>query len=182
MSQRRAGFGLGVISLGVALALAPMSVASAASHKGKTHHQQAKKRPKPKHHQTTATTSASGSFNVSTVCDVLVNKAEGQKIESALAAAENAATFAQGKQELVSLFSTISKEAPAAEATMRSTPANVQAAFKALIGSEAQLNKSIASATSSSQLQADFTSAYQNPTFTADGGTVDSYSTAHCGS
>jgi hypothetical protein len=160
-----------ILVLGIAVALAPVSVASA-SH---SHHS-----TKHKTHKTTQTTKA-GLVPGGSVCTFLDNQGGSAKISSAIGSAVQSGNFASAQQTLLKLFSEIAKDAPAAEAALRSAPGNVQAAFKAMISYDAQFKTAIASATSFAGLGMALASLGNNPTLKSASTTVGQYATAKCG-
>jgi len=158
-----------ILVLGIALALVPVSVASAST-KHKTH----------KTHKTTQTTKA-GLVPGGSVCTFLDNQGGSAKISSAIESAVQSGNFASAQQTLLKLFSEIAKDAAAAEAALRSAPGNVQAAFKTMIGYDAQFKTAIASATSFAGLGMALASLGNNPTLKSASTTVGQYATAKCG-
>lgn len=187
VTRRRAATWMGVVALGVGLALFPTSVASAAQysttmrHGATAHEMSSHKKHKKKHKKAKAKTPVASS-SAKSVCSFLDNEAGSAKIASAVESAEQSGNFASAKQTLLDLFDQIAKDAPSAEADLRSAPANVQAAFKTMISYDAQFQTALENATSFSQLGSAFASLGNNPTLQAASSTVGSYATSLCGS
>jgi len=177
MGQRRILQAFSVTVLGVALACAPMAVASA--------NQKAKHHPKPKHHPTKSV--AKGGLNPGSQLCQTVSNAEsssgkvGTAIEQAIEQSATSGSYATVKQALLSAFNLISKEAGPAESALRSAPANVQAAMKGEFAFIGTYKTAIANSTSITQLETSMTSLPGAAEAEADAKTVTNYVTAQCG-
>jgi hypothetical protein len=132
--NRRFLQGVSVAVIGLALACAPMAVASA--HKAKHH--------KPKHHTSkTISKSKGGSNPTSSIC-VAVNSAQassgnlGSALEKVFTTAATG-DFATAKQEMIAAMNSALKEEGPTESALRSAPANVQTAMKGLFTFETNL-------------------------------------------
>jgi len=174
---------VGVLGLGVSLALAPMAPASASSHKKhstKGHHK------KHKSKVTVSTVkSSSGSNPGSSFCVEYKNEeavAENSKYATAMTTDLESGNLAGVKAAFKQIEVTDGPLLAKAKALISQTPANVQAAFKTVI---AQLPKEYAdvnSATSISQLEASFETFDTSPAFKSATATVANYVTTQCGS
>ena len=164
-----------ILALALALALAPASLASAKSHsKHKSHHP----------HKTTTTTKPKTKEALvpgGSVCTFLDDQAGSSHIASAMESAIESGNFASAQSTLLTLFTTIAKDAPSAEAALSSAPANVQSAFKTMISFDAQFKTAIASATSFAGLGMALASLGQNSSLRAASETVGTYATEKCG-
>lgn len=176
---------VGVLGLGVSLAMAPMAPASAASHKKhttKSHHKKKKKHTKA---TTVTTQSANGSNPGSSFC--VEYKQEEQVAENSKYAETMTTDLESGnlpgvKAAFKQIEATDGPLLNKAKALISQTPANVQAAFKVVI---AQLPKEYAdvnSATSISQLESSFETFESSPGFKNATETVANYVTSQCGS
>ncbi|HEY1832473.1 MAG TPA: hypothetical protein VGG38_19705 [Acidimicrobiales bacterium] len=186
MAQRRVLQSISVAVIGLALAIAPLTLAGASSkgksHKHNTHHTTKKKNTKKK---TTTTTSASskGSNPGSALCkDLKAEESQSESLGGTIGAALESGNFATAKQEMLTAINQGLKEASPALSVLQSAPSNVQAAMKALIGFDGQLKSAIENSTSLATMESSFETLGTNPKIQADGTTVSSYVTAQCGS
>jgi len=148
--------------VGVALALAPMSVASAKS-KGK--------------HPT------KGSNPGAAMCQDVKNEQAGQSsVGTAIEKAVASGNFAAAKQAMLNAYDADAGDVAKALAVIKSAPANVQAAFKNLLTYVQQIKNDIASAQSEQQLLADFETLGKNTQLQQDGTTISAWYTSVCGS
>jgi hypothetical protein len=176
MGQRRILQGMSVAILGLALACAPMAMASAHGHKAKHH--------KAKHH-TTHTASKKGSDPTSSICQA-VNSAQsssgnlGTALEKVFTDG-GLSNFAAAKQAMLAAMNAALKEEGPAESALRSAPSNVQAAMKGLFTFESSLETAISNAANVQQLEASLVTLGQNPALKTDSLTLANYVTSLCG-
>jgi hypothetical protein len=174
MMLRRTAQGLGVVVAGLALALAPLSAASATSHKAKHH--------KTTHHsKKKSTKTKEASKPSSSACSFLDDQNGGAKLAATMEQAIASGNFASAKQTLLTLFDTIGKDGSAAENVMRSAPANVQTAFKTMINLDSQIKTALQNSTSFQQMEQSFATIGQNPTLQSATTTVGNYADSLCG-
>jgi hypothetical protein len=176
MGHRRILQAISVTTLGVALACAPMAVASASHHKAKHH--------KTKHH-TSKTASKKGSDPSNSIC-LAINSAQSSSASIAPAlekafAGGTTSTFAGAKQAMLSAMNTALKEEGQAEADLRSAPSNVQAAMKDLFAFEGTFKAAISNASSLTQLETSMASLGTSPKLQTDSTTLTNYVTSLCG-
>jgi hypothetical protein len=175
MIHRRVVHGISIGIFGMAVALAPMSVASASSHKPKHH--------KPKHHTTTTTKPAKGSNTGSALCkDLRAEQSSSSALGGAIATAIESGNFATTQKDLLAAFNTDLKEANPALSQLKSAPANVQSAMKGLVSFISTFKTDVEKATSVADLESSFTALGTNPQLKAQSATVAAYVTAQCGS
>jgi hypothetical protein len=176
MRRRRILQGISVATLGLALACAPMAMASANSHKAKHH--------KTKHHPAKPV-AKTGSNPTSSIClDVGSAQTSSGNLGVALEkvfAEGGLSNFAQAKQAMLTAMDTALKEEGPAEAALRSAPANVQAAMKGLFTFETTLKTDISNASSAVQLGTSLATLGQDPQFKTDSLTLANYVTSLCG-
>jgi hypothetical protein len=174
--NRRILQSVGVAVVGLAVACAPMTAASA--HKAK--------HPKPKHHTSkTIAKKKGGSDPTNSIC-IAVNSAQSSSSNLGVAMEKiftsgAAGDFPTAKQEMISAMNTALKEEGPAESALRSAPANVQAAMKGLFTFESSLKTAITNASSITQLASSLESLGQNPQLKTDSLTVANYVTSLCG-
>jgi hypothetical protein len=164
--------GIGMVILGLALALAPLSAASA---KAKHH--------KKGHGTTTTVAKKKGSNPNSTLCkDLKSEQSQSAKLGSTIASALESGKYATAKQEMVNSINAGLKQASPALAALRSAPGSVKTAMKGLIKFDDQFRSAIESSTSLSTLASSFAALGQNPSLRTYSSTVSNYITAQCGS
>jgi hypothetical protein len=175
--ERRLVQAFGVTVLGLALACAPMAVASAKS-KPKHH-------PKPKHH-TTKTVAKSGLNPGSKLCvEAYAGESNsgdvGTNLEKAMVAAETSGNFDAAKPAMIAAINASLKEEAPAEAALSSAPANVQAAMKGLFAYVQSFETAINNASSFTQFATSMESLVQNSAIKTDSTTLANYLTQQCG-
>jgi cobalamin biosynthesis Mg chelatase CobN len=172
--QRRSVQGFSVTVLGLALACAPMAVASAHS---KKHH------PKPKHHSTKVV--KAGLNPGSKLCVEAYagdnSSAAGSALEKAMVSAETSGNWTAAKQALDSAMNASLKEESGAEAALRSAPANVQAAMKNIFSYVQSFETAINNSSSFQQFATSMETLVQNSAIQADSTTLANYLTQQCG-
>jgi hypothetical protein len=173
--NRRILQSIGVAVIGLAVACAPMTIASA--HKAK--------HPKPKHHASKTTAKKGGSNPTSSIC-LAVNSAQSSSSNLGVAMEKiftsgAAGDFGTAKQEMISAMNTALKAEGPALSDLRSAPANVQTAMKGLFTFESNLKTAISNASSITQLATSLESLGQNPQLKTDSLTVANYVTSLCG-
>ena len=183
MRQRRLVQTFSVTVLGVALACAPMAVASAKS-KPKHH-------PKAKHHHTTTTTkpktAAKGGLNPgSKLCVTLANAESsssnlGSAMEKSIEEGLSSGNYASVKAAMLAQINASVKDEGAAESALSGAPANVQAAMKGLFTFVNSYETAISNSTSITQLATSMESLAATSQVQADALTVANYVTAQCG-
>ncbi len=180
MRQRRLVKALSVTVLGVALACAPMAVASAKS-KPKHH-------PKAKHHstKTTKTTSKGGLNPGSKLCVTLANAESssgnlGSAMEKSIEEGLSSGNYASVKAAMLAQINASVKDEGAAESALSGAPANVQAAMKGLFTFVNSYETAISNSTSITQLATSMESLAQTSQVEADSLTVANYVTSQCG-
>jgi hypothetical protein len=166
LKQRSKLFGACTGALGLALAMAPMTAASA-----KSPH-------KPKHHSG----KTKGSNPNSAMCqDVKSEQSSSSSVGVAIEKAMTSGNFASAKQAMLAAYSTDLADVNKALGVIKSAPPNVQAAFKALLGVETQFRTDIQNATSLQGLATSFESLGTNPKLVTDGTTISNWYTSVCG-
>jgi hypothetical protein len=184
--QRRLFQAFSVTVLGLALACAPMALASAKS-KPKHHSK--------KHHSTTTTTkpktvSKGGLSPGSKLCVTLAqaDSSSGsigtdveKAVEQAMASGNLASAYASVKAAMLSSLNTSVKEEGEAESALSGAPANVQAAMKGLFTFVGSYETAIQNSTSITQLETSIATIPGTAQVEADGLTVSNYVMAQCG-
>lgn len=161
--KRRAASGIGVLVLGLTLALAPV-VASPVS------------AAKPKHHHKTTSTPKAGT------CTALSGEqAQASKLSASLGKAFASGNFATIKQAVVAELTQVDQSLAKAKGALGSAPANVQAAFTTIANAFNQLKTQIQNSTSLPGLEAAFTSLGSNPKLTNASKVLASYFGSKCG-
>jgi hypothetical protein len=176
MQKRRILQAFSVTVLGVALACAPMAVASATS----KHHQ----KPKPKHHPTK--TASKGLNPGSKLCVTLANAESssgnlGTNVEKSIEQGMASGNYAAVKAAMIADVNASLKDEGPAESALSGAPANVQAAMKGLFSFVGSYKTAIANSTSITQLATSIVSLAGTSQVEADGMTVANYVTAQCG-
>jgi hypothetical protein len=157
--------GLGTGMLGVMLALAPLTAASAANHNSKPD-----------------STNTKGSNPDSAVCKAV--KAEVMSVSTVGTSIEKAVTsgnFAQVKHVMRNSYSADVGNLQKARSAIRTAPPNVQAAFKNLLSSVKQFRTDIQNTSSLQGLVASFATLGKNPQLETDGATIANWYTSVCG-
>lgn len=176
MGQRRLVQVFSVSVLGIALACAPMAVASAHS----------KKHPKPKHHTSKTVTAKSGLNPGSKLCvEAYAGESSsgdvGTNLEKAMISAETSGNFDAAKPAMIAAINASLKEEGPAEAALSSAPANVRAAMKGLFGYVQSFETAINNASSFAQFATSVETLAQNSAIKADSLTLANYLTQQCG-
>ena len=165
MQQRSKWIGICSGVLGLALALAPLTAASAKLHQ-------------PKHHSS----SVKGSNPGSSVClDVKAEESSTSSTGSAIEKAITSGNFAAAKQSMLSAYNADLANVNKALAVIKTAPANVQAAFKNLLSYETQFRNDIQNAQSEQALIASFETLGKNTSLVSDGTTISTWYTSVCG-
>jgi hypothetical protein len=160
--SRWAGICVGV--LGVTLALAPLSAASASSHKGKH------------------STSTKGSNPNSAMCkDVKSEQTSSSSTGLAIEKAITSGNFATAKQAMLNAYNGDLNNVQKALSVIKTAPANVQSAFKNLLSFVKQIKTDIQNASSEQALITSFASLGKNPKLETDGTTIANWYTGVCG-
>jgi hypothetical protein len=176
---------VGVMALGVSLALAPMVPASAANHKQHTTKSHHKKKKHPSKVTVTTVKSANGSNPGSSFCVEYKNEeavAEKSKYASTMTSDLESGNLAGVKAAFKEIEATDGPLLAKAKALIDQTPANVQAAFKIVIAQLPKEYADVSSATSISQLESSFETFESSPEFKNATETVANYVTGQCGS
>jgi hypothetical protein len=174
MQNRRFLQGCSVAVLGLGLACAPMTLASAKS-QPKKHHKA------PKHH-----TSKKAAFTTgSATCKNYLNTENGSSglgtaLEKAMTSAGSG--FAGVKQAFITYFNTVQKYEAPFESELSSAPANVQAAGKGIFAFFNTLKTDVANSTSLEQLGTSMESLGSNSALKSDAQTLANYFGSICGS
>ena len=173
MQNRRLLQGCSVAVLGIGLACAPMTLASA-------HNQPKKHHKAPKHHTSKATFTTG-----SATCKNFLNTENSSSgLSSALEKAmENVGSgFAGVKQAFITYFNTVQKYEAPFESELSSAPANVQAAGKGIFAFFNTLKTDVANSTSLTQLGTSMESLGTNSSLQSDAQTLANYFGSVCGS
>jgi hypothetical protein len=152
--------------LGVAMALTPVSVAAASNHK-------------PKH---PSSSHVNGSAPGSAMCkDVKNEQAGSNSAGTAIEKAIESGNFATAKQAMLNSYNADLSNVQKALGVIKSAPANVQAAFKGLLGFVQKIKSDIQNASSEQGLITSFSSLGQNPQLVTDSTTIANWYTSVCG-
>ena len=175
MRQRRILQGFSVTVLALAIACAPMAVASAKS----KHHTKAK-------HHPTKTVSKGGLNPGSKLCVTLANAESssgniGTSIEKSIEQGMASGNYAAVKAGMLADINASLKDEGPAESALSGAPANVQAAMKGLFSFVGSYKTAIANSTSITQLASSIVSLAGTSQVESDGLTVANYVTAQCG-
>jgi hypothetical protein len=167
MAQRSKWFGVGTGVLGLALALAPLTAASATTHKSKHH-------PSSKH--------TKGSAPNSAVCkDVKAEQSSSSSTGSAIERAAASGNFASAKAAMLAAYNADLANVNKALGVIKTAPANVQSAFKNLLSYEKQFRDDIQNASSEQALIASFATLGKDTKIETDGLTIANWYTSLCG-
>jgi hypothetical protein len=177
VGQRRIVQTFSVAVLGLALACAPMAVASAHS---KKHH------PKAKHHSTK--TAAKGGLNPGSKLCVTLAQAEsssgnlGTAMEKSIEQGMESGNYASVKAAMLASINASVKDEGEAESALSGAPANVQAAMKDLFTFVGTYKTAVENSTSITQLATSMASLVgAGSKVETDSLTVANYVTAQCG-
>ena len=158
MRQRSRWVGIGAAVLGLTLALAPLTAASAKSTKTK------------------------GSAPHSAMCKTVKSEQSGSSAaSSAIEKAMTSGNYAAAKQALLNSFNVDFNQVQKALGVIKGAPPKVQAAFKDLLSYVKQLRTAIQNSTSVTSLLASFESLAKNPKLVSDGTTISNWYTSVCG-
>jgi hypothetical protein len=163
--QRSKWIGICSGVLGLTLALAPLTAASAKSHK-------------PKH----GSSAVKGSNPGSAMClDVKAEQSSTSSTGSAIEKAIASGNFAAAKQAMLGAYNADLGDVNKALAVIKTAPANVQAAFKGLLSFETQLRNDIENAQSEQALITSFSTLGKDTALQTDGTTIANWYTSVCG-
>ena len=163
MQQRSKWVGICSGVLGLTLALAPLTTASAKTHK-------------PKHHST------KGSNPKAAMCTDVKNEETGSSsIGSSLEKAIASGNFASAKQAMLNAYNADLANVNKALGVLKTAPPNVQAAFKNLLSFETTFRNDIQNASSEQALIASFATLGKDTHLVTDGTTIANWYTSVCG-
>jgi hypothetical protein len=149
--------------LGLTLALAPLTAASAKTHK-------------PKHHST------KGSNPKAAMCtDVKNEEAGSSSVGSSIEKAIAGGNFASAKQAMLNAYNADLANVNKALGVLKTAPPNVQAAFKNLLSFETTFRNDIQNASSEQALIASFATLGKDTQLVTDGTTIANWYTSVCG-
>jgi flagellum-specific peptidoglycan hydrolase FlgJ len=158
--------GICVGVLGVALTLAPVSMAAASSNKGKHH----------------SNTSTKGSAPGSAMCKDVKNEQTGSSTaDGSFEKAIESGNFAAAKQAMLNAFAADQTNVQKALSVIKTAPANVQAAFKNLLTFVQQIKTDIQNASNEQDLITSFSSLGKDPKLATDAATISNWYTGVCG-
>lgn len=164
MTQHSKWLGIVTGVLGLVLTLAPMTAASASSHKSR-------------HHSNTK-----GSAPNSTVCkDVKNEESKTSSTGSAIEKAVTSGNFATAKQAMLNAYDADLSDVNKALGVIKTAPAKVQSAFKNLLSYEKQFKTAIENAQSEQALIASFATLGKDTQIETDGTTIANWYTGLCG-
>jgi hypothetical protein len=158
VGHRRTRHGIGICIAGTGLALAPLSAASADKHP-------------PAHNASPAAVCAAAKKEQQSSSSV------GLSIEKAIASGD----FAAARREMLNAYNTDLANVQKVQGFLKSAPADVQAAFKDLVGFVRQIRTDIQEADSEQQLVVSFESMGDNPKLATDGTTIQTWFASKCG-
>lgn len=162
MKQRSKWVGVCTGVLGVMLALAPLTAASANT----------------KHHSS----STKGSNPNSAMCKTVKNEQAGSSsVGTSIEKAMTSGNFAQAKQAMLNAYSVDAGNVQKALSVIKTAPPNVQNAFKGLLTFVKQIRTDIQNSTSLQGLVASFATLGKNPKLEADGAIISNWYTGVCG-
>jgi hypothetical protein len=158
VKQRSRWIGICAGVLGVTLALAPLTAASAKAQKTK------------------------GSNPNSAMCKTVKSEQTGSSsVGTAIEKAMTSGNFAQAKQAMLNAYGTDFNNVQKALGVIKTAPPNVQKAFKGLLSFVKQIRTDIQNATSLQGLVASFSTLGQNKQLVTDGTTISNWYTGVCG-
>jgi hypothetical protein len=164
VKQRSRWVGICCGVLGVTLALAPLTAASANGHK-------------PKH-----SASTKGSNPNSAMCKDVKSEQSGSSATGlAIEKAMTSGNFATAKQAMLNAYNADQGSVQKALGVIKTAPANVQTAFKGLLTFVKQIRTDIQNASSEQGLITSFETLGKNPQLQADGVTISNWYTSVCG-
>jgi hypothetical protein len=154
MSWRRAGSSIGVVVVGIAMALAPV-IASPAG--------------------------AASKLKPGSCTSLGTKQAQSSRLATSLGQAFASGNFAVIKADELSAFSKLGSTLTAEKSLLGSAPANVKAALATIGKAFSQLKTQIAASTNLAQLEAAFTSLGTNPKLTSASKVLANYYRSSCG-
>jgi hypothetical protein len=158
VKQRSRWVGICVGVLGVTLALAPLTAASAKGNKTK------------------------GSAPNSAMCKTVKSEQTGSAAAgSAIEKAMTSGNFAAAKAAMLKSYNTDFNQVQKALAVIKTAPPKVQSAFKDLLSFVKQLRTAIQKSTSVTTLLASFETLGKNPKLQTDSATISNWYTSVCG-
>ena len=164
MTHRSRWLGICIGVLGLAMALVPISAASAKSH---GHH---------------SSTTVKGSNPNSAMCkDVKTEQTSSTSVGSAFEKDLTSGNFAQAKQALLNAYNGDLSNVQKALAVIKTAPGNVQSAFKNLLSYVQQIKTDIQNASSIEGLATSFGSLAKNTQLVTDGTTIANWYASVCG-
>jgi hypothetical protein len=172
MRHRRAGRGLCIGAVGLALTFVPMSAASAHSNHKPTHHKSGHSKGR-------------GSNPGSAMCqDIKTEESGNSQLGIDVEKAMESGNFAQAKQALLNAYDGDLGNVNKALSVIKGAgaPANVQAAFKNLLSFVQQIKSAIGNATSLQGLVDNFEGLSKNTQLASDGSTIANWAASVCGS
>jgi ABC-type transport system involved in cytochrome c biogenesis permease component len=113
--------------------------------------------------------------------DVKTEQSSSSSTGTAIEKAMTSGNFAAAKQAMLSAYNADLANVNKALAVIKTAPANVQAAFKALLSYETQFRNDIQSAQSEQALLASFETLGKNTSLVTDGTTIANWYTSVCG-
>jgi len=162
VKQRSRWVGICAGVLGLTLALAPLTAASA-----KTKNQ---------------ATSTKGSNPDSAMCKKVKNEQSGSSsVSTAIEKAMTSGNFAQAKQAMLNAYNLDEGNVQKALAVIKTAPSNVQSAFKNLLSFVKQIRTDIQNASSLQGLVASFATLGKNTQLETDSVTIANWYTSVCG-
>jgi type VI protein secretion system component VasF len=142
----------------VGLALVPLTAASGRQHQ-------------PSHSPSTATVCA----------DVKKEQQSSSSVGLSIERAIQSGNFTAAKREMLNAYTTDLNNVQRAYGVTKQAPANVQAAFRDLLGFVQQIKTAIQNANSEQQLVASFEYVGKDPTLATDGTTIQNWFASKCG-
>jgi hypothetical protein len=165
VKQRSRWVGVCTGVLGVMLALAPLTAASAATHNSKHH-----------------STKTKGSNPNSAMCKSVKNEQAGSSaVGTSIEKAMTSGNFAQAKAAMLNAYNVDEGNVQKALSVIKTAPPNVQSAFKNLLTFVKQIRTDIQNASSLQGLVASFATLGKDPQLETDGATIANWYTSVCG-